>query len=116
MADTLGKRQKFFSDLAPGDCVKLWDGGGNEEIVDCDEKHQVQIYAIIKHHNAAYPTEKEMMYGCSERAVQVFGTHPPDALERWTRPRDDIWMMGQRFVFCLAAARHGSLKHSVMPE
>lgn len=115
MADILQKQSKYFSDLIPGDCVRIWDGGGNEAIVDCDEKHEVQVYAIIEFHRETYPTSKQMMTGCTERAIRVFGTDPPDVLERFTRPRNDQWMMGQRFVFCLVAARHGSLTHSVMP-
>lgn len=116
MADILRKQPKYISSIVPGDCIRTWDGGGNEAIVDCDEKHEVQVYAVIEFHGETYPTMKQVVTGCTERAARVFGKHPPDVLERFTPTRKDQWTMGQRFVFCLVAARHGTLTRSVMPK
>ncbi|TDB97289.1 hypothetical protein E1266_06985 [Actinomadura sp. 7K534] len=113
----LANAPRMTSELAAGDCVGTWSDSGSVELVDCDQKHEVQVFARITLKQEKYPDHAQVLTLCAERARKVFGTDPPkDLLLRYTGPDELEWARGQRHVVCLVTSRKGRLSRSLVPE
>ncbi|MEU8309830.1 septum formation family protein [Actinomadura sp. NPDC048955] len=113
----LSNAPRMTSELAAGDCVGTWSDSGSVELVDCDQKHEVQVFARVTLKQEKYPNDAQVLTLCADRARKVFGTAPPkDLLLRYAGPDELEWARGQRDAVCLVTSRKGRLSRSLVPE
>ncbi|NVI86802.1 DUF4190 domain-containing protein [Actinomadura sp. BRA 177] len=117
----IAREPREYTDLVPGDCVKKWDVTSVVSVVDCDEPHKFQVFAVFGLKGATLPSTAEMddlaARGCGERAREIWGSRPPENVEpSYVGPNSVAWNLDERQVVCMFEAVKGPLTRSLMPE
>jgi hypothetical protein len=117
----VAREPREYTDLVPGDCVKKWDVTSVVSVVDCDEPHKFQVFAVFALKGATLPSTAEMddlaARGCGERARKIWGSRPPEnVVPSYIGPNSVAWNLDERQVVCMFEAAKGPLTRSLMPR
>lgn len=109
--------------LEVGDCFDDPDASLEQvfevPIVDCDEPHDNQVYAIFELGNGAFPGDTEVAQraqaGCIDRFDDYVGVeYAASALfATWLYPTEVSWEEGDREVICVLFDQEGPLEGSL---
>jgi hypothetical protein len=109
--------------VAPGDCFDDPDTAADEisdvELVDCDEPHDNEVYAVVELEDGDYPGDDVVLARAQDVCLDAFESYvsepyaTSELFATWIVPTQGSWSDGDREVVCVLFDGDGPLEGSM---
>ena len=109
--------------VAPGDCFDDPDTGVDEvsdvPLVDCEEPHDNEVYAVVELDDGDYPGDDVVLSQAQDICLDAFASYvsepytTSELFATWIVPTERSWSDGDREVVCVLFDGDGPLEGSM---
>ncbi|TVR36596.1 MAG: septum formation family protein [Nitriliruptor sp.] len=109
--------------VAPGDCFDDPDNAVDEisdvPLVDCEEPHDNEVYAVVELEDGDYPGDEAVLNRAQDTCLDAFEPYvsepyaTSELFATWLVPTEGSWSEGDREVVCVLFDADGPLEGSM---